>query len=309
MLPVGPVTATVSFDGWGSMALTPASYYVGRSGAGVVCQDWGVADLALIRADLAAEQRALDEIVAKLDAASWDAPTPAEPWTVRDQISHLAFFDELATSAATSGDQFLARMSGVAQDVEAFMNEPLERGRAMGHREVLEWWRRARAEMLDAFETLAPASRIPWYGPPMSPASFVTARLMETWAHGQDVVDALGVRRTPTRRLRHVAHIGVRARPFSYSTRGLPLPDEPVAVELRGPDDERWVWEEGAQQVVRGDALDFCLVVTQRRHVDDTTLEVVGEQAREWMSIAQAYAGPPGTGRRPGQFAQEVARG
>ena len=266
-----------------------------------------MADLELIRADLAAEHAALDAVVATLDDSSWDRPTPAEPWTVRDQISHLAFFDELATEAATRAEDFMAGMATAAQDVDAFMNAPIDKGRAMPPGDVLGWWRSARTEMLDAFASLDSGTRIPWYGPPMSPASFMTARLMETWAHGQDVVDGLGVEREATARLRHVAHIGVRAGPFSYSTRGLELPTEPVAVELEGPDGERWVWDEGAAQRVRGDALDFCLVVTQRRHVDDTALEVDGPLAREWMSIAQAYAGPPGTGRRPGQFARGTA--
>lgn len=273
-----------------------------------MCQDWDVADLALIRADLGAEHRALDEIVAALDEASWDAATPAEPWTVRDQISHLAFFDELATAAARDADEFVSGMTTAAQDVDAFMNGPLEKGRATDPSDVLRWWRAARAGMLAAFETLDEGRRIPWYGPPMSPASFMTARLMETWAHGQDVADALGIEREPTTRLRHVAHIGVRARRFSYSTRGLDAPAEPVGVDLRGPNGERWAWDAGATEVVRGDALDFCLVVTQRRHVDDTSLEVVGPHAREWMSIAQAYAGPPGTGRAPGQFTRGTAR-
>jgi uncharacterized protein (TIGR03084 family) len=267
-----------------------------------------VADLALIRADLGDEHQALDEIVSRLDEPSWDAPTPAEPWTVRDQISHLAFFDELATAAATDADTFQMGMAEVAQDVDAFMNAPLEKGRAMKPAQVMEWWRRARAEMLGAFARLDGGNRIPWYGPPMSPASFMTARLMETWAHGQDIVDALGVARASTERLRHVAYIGVRARPFSYSTRSLPVPDEAVAVDLRGPSGERWAWDEGARQRVRGDALDFCLVVTQRRHVDDTSLEMDGPLAREWMSIAQAFAGPPGAGRKPGQFAGGAAR-
>jgi len=267
-----------------------------------------VADLDLIRADLAGEHQALDEIVSGLDDSSWDAPTPAEPWTVRDQISHLAFFDELAMAAASDADAFQSGMADAAQDVDAFMNAPLEKGRAMSPSQVLEWWRRARAEMLDTFAGLDGGNRIPWYGPPMSPASFMTARLMETWAHGQDVVDALDVQRPSTDRLRHVAHIGVRARPFSYSTRSLPMPDESVGVELRGPTGQRWVWDEDARQRVRGEALDFCLVVTQRRHVGDTSLEMEGPLAREWMSIAQAFAGPPGAGRKPGQFARGAAR-
>ena len=261
-----------------------------------------MADLNGIRSDLVAEQAALDEIIAGLGPEEWNEPTPAEPWTVRDQISHLAFFDEQATAAASRPDEFLDGLTAAAGDVDAFMNDPLRAGREMSPAGVLEWWRRARGEAFAAFAALSPAARVPWFGPPMSAASFVTARLMETWAHGQDVVDALDLERDVTPRLRHVAHIGVRARPFSYSTRGLDVPPEDVGVRLAGPDGESWTWNDDAEQSVAGEALDFCLVVTQRRHVDDTDLVVDGPLAKEWMSIAQAFAGPPGPGRRPGQF-------
>jgi uncharacterized protein (TIGR03084 family) len=138
----------------------------------------------------------------------------------------------------------------------------------------------------------------------MSLASFVSARLMEAWAHGQDVADGLGAVRVPSDRLRHVAHIGVRSRPFSYTVRGRQPPPDPVSVELVAPSGESWTWEaEASADVVRGSALGFCLVVTQRRHIEDTDVVADGARAREWMEIAQAFAGPPGPGRRPGQFA------
>jgi uncharacterized protein (TIGR03084 family) len=132
----------------------------------------------------------------------------------------------------------------------------------------------------------------------MSLASLLTSRIMETWAHGQDVADALGVKTEPTARLRHVAHIGVGARPFSYSIRGLATPTTPLRVELCAPDGGLWVWgpADAADQVV-GDAFEFCRVVTQRQHLADTSLQVVGEHANGWMQIAQAFAGAPGPGR------------
>jgi uncharacterized protein (TIGR03084 family) len=137
----------------------------------------------------------------------------------------------------------------------------------------------------------------------MSLASFASARLMEAWAHGQDVVDALGASRAPTDRLRHIAHIGVRTRAFSYTVRGLQPPSDPVGVELVSPSGEAWTWEADVSvDLVRGSALGFCLVVTQRRHLDDTDVVAKGKMAQEWMAIAQAFAGSPGTGRRPGQF-------
>jgi uncharacterized protein (TIGR03084 family) len=134
----------------------------------------------------------------------------------------------------------------------------------------------------------------------MSPASFATARLMEYWAHGQDVADALGVRRTPTARLRHICHLGLRTRGFSYSNRGLTPPDVPVAVELEAPDGSTWTYgEPSAQERVTGTAEDFCLLVTQRRHRGDTALVASGTTAQEWLGIAQCFAGPPGPGRAP----------
>jgi uncharacterized protein (TIGR03084 family) len=261
-----------------------------------------MAELAEIIEDLRAEHDALDSLVAGLKAEEWDKPTPAEGWSIRDQVTHLTFFDHQAHLAVTDPDGFAEALASAAEDPLAFTDRPLAEARTQETGEVLGRWRAARARMLEAFASLDPDARIPWYGPAMSARSFVTARLMETWAHGQDIVDALERKREATKRLRHVAHIGVLARPFAYQVHGLTLPDEPVYVELQAPDGDVWTWGVPGGQSVRGPALDFCLVVVQRRHVDDTRLEVVGDSARQWMEIAQAYAGPPGTGRRPGQF-------
>jgi uncharacterized protein (TIGR03084 family) len=165
---------------------------------------------------------------------------------------------------------------------------------------VLGAWRGGRDALQEALRAADPGARVPWFGPPMRPASFVTARVMETWAHGQDVADALGQSRPATARLRSVAEIGVRARPYSYAAHARPTPDAPVRVELTGPDGEAWAWgPPEAADVVRGPALDFWLLVTQRRHRDDLALEAHGPLAQEWVGIAQAFAGPPGSGREP----------
>ena len=257
-----------------------------------------------ICADLEAEHAALDAVVAGLSEADWDAPTPAAGWAVRDQIGHLAFFDEQAHLAATDAGGFAAAVEAATTDPAQYMTAAVDRGRSMSGAGVLDWWRTARSALLAVLVALDPKRRIPWYGPPMGAVSFATARLMETWAHGQDVVDALGAARPATDRLRHVCHIGVRALPFSFTVHGRPVPDAPVRVELTGPSGDRWEWgPDDAPDVVRGSALDFALAVTQRRHLADTGLTVQGPVATEWMSIAQAFAGPPGPGRRPGQFA------
>jgi uncharacterized protein (TIGR03084 family) len=256
--------------------------------------------------DLTAEHDDLDSLVAGLDDDGWDAETPAEGWAVRDQISHLAYFDARALEALTDPVMFTAATEAALAAPDggaAMLDQHLAEGRALLPRELLAWWRSERAALLSAMSVADPGDRVPWYGPPMSVMSFATARLMETWAHGQDIADAMGVTRLPTARLRHVAHIGVKAMPFSYALRGLPVPADPVRVELRSPDRDTWVWgPEDADDLVRGHALDFCMVVTQRRHRDDTRLEIIGPVADEWMSIAQAFAGGVGSGRSPGQF-------
>jgi len=256
-------------------------------------------DLSALADDLRAETRELERLLDPLVPADWERPTPAEGWAVRDQISHLAYFDEQAALAATDPDAFRAgRDEAVARG--EITETIAERYRSLDVAELHNWFRRSRAEMLDALLALDPSTRVPWYGPDMSIASSLTARIMETWAHGQDVADALGATRATTPALRQVAHIGVRALPNSFVTRGLDVPEAPVFVRLRGPDGDDWEWgDPAAVDRVEGDAVEFCLVATQRINVADTSLRVDGPVATEWMHIAQAFAGGPGPGRPP----------
>lgn len=262
-----------------------------------------VPDIAALLDDLAAEHADLDAVVASLTQEQWRTDTPAEGWDVQDQIGHLAFFDDQATLALSNPEGFQEKLQEIARGVGEFMDHSVSQGRELDPEGALKWWRAARDQMLVAARQTDPKIRIPWYGPPMSPASFISARQMETWAHAQDVADGLGIERGHTDRIRNVAHLCVLARGHSYANRGLPVPEEPLRVELTSPSGEEWTWGDGDQKV-SGSAVDFCLVATQRRHPDDTNLVVDGGLAQEWMSIAQAYAGPPGSGRRPGQFAR-----
>lgn len=257
--------------------------------------------------DLAAEQAALRAVLEQVPFDRWESATHAPGWAIRDQVAHLAFFDEAATAAIQDAEKFAAdarRMSsgrGDAAGDPGYLAEARKRPAA----EVMAWWQEASGRLVEASRTLDASRRMPWYGPPMAATSFVTARLMECWSHGLDVVDVAGVTREATERLRHVAFLGVRTRNFSYVTRGLEPNTEPMRVELTAPSGETWVFGEvDAPNRVSGLAIDFCQVVTQRRHVADTALQVTGEAAAEWMRYAQAFAGPPGAGREPGQFQQ-----
>ena len=253
--------------------------------------------------DLTAEHEALDAIVAPLAEEAWRTATPADGWTVADSVSHLWFFDGTAALAASDPAAFDESKRALLALTGAGDDPSIEPGRAIPGAELLQRWRHDRLHLVDVLRGLDPSERLPWYGPAMGARSFATARLMETWAHGQDIVDALGATRPATARLKHIAHIGVRARPFSYVINGRTMPETDVRVELRGPDGDLWTWGGAAStDRIEGDALEFCLLVTQRRHRDDTALRVTGAGAHEWAGFAQAFAGGPGAGREPGRF-------
>jgi len=256
--------------------------------------------MAALTADLAAESAVTRALVAGLDEAGWHTPTPAAGWDIADQISHLAYFDEVTVRSAVRPEQFRAELAAAEADGGINPDTIAARFRDRTGAQLLAWFKVARADLIGTFAALDPRARLPWFGPAMTAASSLTARIMETWAHTQDIADALGVTREPTERLRHVVHIGVGARAFSYAVHGKTPPQAPVLVELTGPDGSRWTWgPEDAADRVTGPALDFCLLVTQRRHRDDVALAIDGPAAAEWMAIAQAFAGAAGTGRSP----------
>ncbi|MFB8169017.1 TIGR03084 family metal-binding protein [Kitasatospora purpeofusca] len=266
---------------------------------------WESSVLTGLLADLRAESEVLDGLVAGLEPDGWALDTPAAGWTVAHQIAHLAWTDDWSELAARDPEAFVADSRRIFGELLAAGADPVEDGAARGAAEepaaLLTRWRAGRERLATALAAVPADTRLPWLGPPMKAPSMATARLMETWAHGQDVADALGAVREPSARLRHVAHLGVRTLGFAFTVHGLPAPSAPVRVELTAPDGGLWTWgPEGAVDRVSGPALDFCLLVTQRRHRDDLALTAVGEVATAWLPIAQAFAGPPGKGRQSG---------
>jgi uncharacterized protein (TIGR03084 family) len=262
------------------------------------CQHRGVADLAPVLADLEAECAEVDALVAGLPAEQWALATPAAGWTIAHQIAHLGWTDEVAATAVTDPSGFAAVLKDAMGDPYGFVDAAAEQRSTQPPKQLLAGWRAGRTALAEALRGVPDGAKITWFGPPMSAPSMATARLMETWAHGLDVADALGVRRVPTDRLRHVAHLGVRTRDFAFAIRELPLPQEPFRVELAAPSGETWTWgPDDAAQRVAGAALDFCLLVTQRRNRSELDLIAVGPDADDWLAIAQAFAGPPGNGR------------
>lgn len=263
--------------------------------------------------DLRDEVEALDSVVA--DREAWNDTTPDGVWTVAHQIAHLTFFDVLASTAIRNPSEYETehrRVMKVAADDEALEELTLGPYLRMTTPELLAAWRSARSQLLDAARTLDSKTRISWFGASMGGRSFVSARLMEAWVHGQDIRDAYGLGPEVSPRLRHIAQMGVATRGWSYTLRGREPRDEQIEVSLEAPDGSTWEWtspgEESAEGArVTGPAEDFCLVVAQRRHHRDTRLTVQGEAAVEWMELAQVFAGAPtfgpAAGERPGSTA------
>ena len=251
-----------------------------------------------IVADLRAESDDLDALVAPLPAHRWAEPTPAAGWTIAHQIGHLLWTDRVALTAVTDEAGFAAALEAAQADPIGFVDSAADELAAVAPAELLTDWRVTRRRLHEALLTVPDGRKLPWFGPPMSAASMATARLMETWAHGLDVADALGVKRPATERLRSIAHIGFRTRDYAFAVNNLAPPTEPFLVELRAPGGETWTWgPPDAAQRVTGSAEDFCFMVTQRRPLGALDVTAHGPDARRWLGIAQAFAGPPGSGR------------
>ena len=251
-----------------------------------------------IVADLRAESEVLDALVADLAPEQWATPTPAPRWTIAHQIGHLLWTDRLALTSITDEAAFTAIVAAAQAKLDTFVDDGADELAAQPPERLLADWRRTRNDLHAALPTVADGRKLLWFGPPMGASSMATARLMETWAHGLDVADALGVAVVPTERLRSIAHLGVRTRDFAFTVHGLTPPAEPFRIELTAPDGTEWVWgPDDAAQRVTGTALDFCYLVTQRRARAGLDLHAHGADADRWLDIAQAFAGPPGAGR------------
>lgn len=261
--------------------------------------------MKVICQDLRDEYEALDGLVSTLTDDQWQTVTPFYGWTIYDEICHISYFDTNALLATSSKDNFqehVITLKKVMADSPRVADLHKRMFKDFTSEKLLSFWRNKRNLLLTRLEASEAKERFPWYGPDMSALSFATARIMETWAHGQDVFDSLKIRRVNTDRIKHIAHLGVTTFGWSFLNRNLGIPKEPIHVELYSPSGQHWSWgPNDAVNNVSGSAEEFCLVVTQRRNVYDTNLKCTGDAVKQWMKIAQCFAGPPAAPPDPGQ--------
>lgn len=250
-----------------------------------------------IAGDLRAERESLHRFLATLTDDQWNSPTPADGWSVLDSVAHIAYIDDVATQLLNGDNSPLEETALAGKNYD---NTGLGKKGPLAPAEVLEWLRQSGAVMLDKLLVCDPKARIPWFALPMGARSFATARLMETWAHGLDCYDATGITPVDTDRLRHVAFLAYKAMPYAYDTNNLAAPTRPIRFELTLPSGVPWTMgPEDAGDIISGEAGEFCRVAVRRRHWKDTQLSITGDAARQYVEIAQTYAGPPGSGRKP----------
>ena len=252
-------------------------------------------------ADFLAETNALAGLLAPLRDAAFDEATQFKGWTLNDVVRHLHFWNRAAGLQLTDEAELVRLLGAIAGKggMRAVEREVVpQSGQALRAA-----WLATAGEIADLYATADPKARLKWAGPDMSARSSITARLMETWAHGQEVYDHLGQERVDGDRIRNIAHLGVSTFGWTYQVRRMELPPVVPHVRLTAPSGAIWTWgEEGAVNSVSGSATEFCQVVTQVRSVVDTKLFVRGPVATEWMGMAQCFAGaaepPPAPGTR-----------
>ena len=260
--------------------------------------------------DFRAESEALAEVLAPLAEEAFFTPTQFKGWTIDDVLGHLHMFNHAAELSLRDGDGFdaffgeiAARMAKGATMVEA--QYPWLDG--LKGKALFQEWQQGCEVLADAYAAADPKTRVRWAGPSMSARSSITARQMETWAHGHEVFDLLGVERQETDRIRNIVVLGVNTFGWSFTVRGKPVPITMPCLKLTAPSGEVWTFgEDLSDNIITGSALGFAQTVTQTRNWKDTDLHAHGDVAAEWMTTAQCFAGgvskPP---RRGTRFRQE----
>lgn len=251
-----------------------------------------------ILSDLVAEEQALDQFLQRISERQWSLPTSAPGWSIKDTVSHLAHTEDFAAKAIAGGSA-VVEDAGIT-DVNEWTAVGVKIGRDMRYQQVIEWWRNSRADVVDALSRMEGTDRVSWIHGDMSARAFGTLRLMETWAHGLDIKDAMDGLLTydedeedptaDTSRIRHIAWLAHRMLPFAFAEAGEEYPDSGIRLELMGPRYSRWVYgPEDAKDVIKGIAGEWCRIAVHRLEHTATSLKAEGDKAEAALRVVRTY--------------------
>jgi len=250
------------------------------------------------------ESEALYALIKDLDDEALTMETAFKGWTINDVIGHLHMWNHLADLSLEGEGKFAELFSGFVEHMAAggsFNSFELDWREGLNGRALVAEWRDYFRAMAKRFGAADPKARVEWAGPSMSVRSSITARLMETWAHGQEVYDLLGLRRENQDHIQNIVILGLNTFGFCFQNRKMDVPEPRPFLKLTAPSGAEWTFGERSEaEVIEGLAEEFCQVVTQTRNIADTDLAVTGKTAAAWMEIAQCFAGAPETPPDPG---------
>lgn len=251
-----------------------------------------------ILSDLVAEQQALDQFLQRISERQWILPTSAPGWSIKDTVSHLAYTERFASQVLADGGSVVKKAK--IGDIDAWTALGIKEGREMRYQQVIEWWRNSRADVVDALSRMEGTDRVPWISGDMSARAFATLRLMETWAHGLDIKDAMEGLLTydeeeedptaDTSRIRHIAWLAHRMLPYAFSEAGEAFPETGIRLELMGPRYARWVYgPDDAADVIKGVAGEWCRIAVHRMDSGNTSLKTEGDNAETALKVVRTY--------------------
>jgi uncharacterized protein (TIGR03084 family) len=247
--------------------------------------------------DFRDESRALHALLTAQPESFFTQPSLFKGWAANDVLQHLAYWNSMADKQLSDEAGLLAVLGVIRKHPRGLRGHESDHFNGLSGHALLEHWRAGFEAVADRFSTADPRQRLKWSGPDMSARSSMTARLMETWAHGQALYDALGVVRQDHDRIENIVILGINTYGWTFRNRGLDVPMPMPWVRLVAPSGKVWSYGQAQDAAVAGSiegtATAFCQVVTQTRHWRDVDLKVEGIHATDWMRQAQCFAGPP----------------
>lgn len=229
-------------------------------------------------------------MVSGLDEAGWKTPSACAGWSVADVVLHMAQTDEMAIASVEDRmGEFLAGFPPTATSIDEGAELMVQAERTSGAA-AFERWQSRSSELRALFAACDPSARLNWVAGTLSARTLATTRMTECWIHTGDIASGLGVAREPTDRTRHIARLAWRTLPYAFTLNGREM-SGPVAFELTGPDGAEWSFSSGDPlTVVRGPALDLCMVAARRWKPADTALSGEGPDFDAVLDVVRTYA-------------------